>query len=160
MYRLDPIFHPPIFTHLPKTHPTVRRISPFARLQKGQRRGFGIPLQFLYLRYWYPVGAMPYPRSLGSESRNVIATGNRRTKRFTPSSVNSFEERLRQRNRRFGVISSRLTEDFREGFSEYRALLVDGTAPAFFPPGGATSRRPRSSRLQSDPRWKAASLAR
>src|SRR5260221_2083833 len=47
------------FGQTPASPPRTLRISPFACLQNGQRRGLGIPRQFLYSRYWYPVGAIP-----------------------------------------------------------------------------------------------------
>ena len=43
----------------------------FCLLTEGQRLGFGIPRQFLYSRYLYPVGMMP-ARSAGRESRKAM----------------------------------------------------------------------------------------
>jgi hypothetical protein len=60
------------FGHTPENPPRLLRITPFACLQNGQRRGFGIPRQFLYSRYSYPVGAMPDPFSFGKEFRNAV----------------------------------------------------------------------------------------
>jgi hypothetical protein len=63
---------------LPETPPLTFRTSPFACLQNGQRLGFGIPRQFLYSRYSYPIGMMP-ARLVGRESRKAVirAAGSR-----------------------------------------------------------------------------------
>src|SRR5580693_4642764 len=59
------------FGHTPKNPPRLLRMSPFACLQNGQRRGFGMPRQFLYSRYSYPIGTMPDPFSLGKEPKKA-----------------------------------------------------------------------------------------
>jgi len=43
------------------------RPSPACRTGNGE--AFGIPRQFLYSRYWYPVGAMPDPFSIISKKQ-------------------------------------------------------------------------------------------
>src|SRR5260221_14758714 len=60
------------FGQTPKNPPRLLRMSPFACLQNGQRRGFEIPRQFLYSRYSYPVGAMPDPRSFGNDFKKAV----------------------------------------------------------------------------------------
>jgi hypothetical protein len=82
------------FGQTPRYIRFVFRISLFARLQNGQRRGFGMPRQFLYSRYSYPVGMMP-GCSAGMESRKLQCVQGRLVC-FRPQATNKASQLLRR----------------------------------------------------------------